>query len=184
MSTFTLRFDPAEIPHWAARYRGTPEEARREQRIEREIAPRARSDGYYTKSDFLVLTRWKSPRAQPKCASNSAELIEEATATALGAQDERLRIGVLRLLDGVEWPTASVLLHFGLLDPYPILDFRPLWSFGLEKPPAYTFPFWWEYVQTCRRLAEESGVSMRDLDRALWQYSKEKQDGRAKVEGR
>ncbi len=183
MNLFALRFDPAEVRSWAARYQGTPAELRREEQIEREIAPRARAAGYYTKPDFLVLTRWKTPRSQPKCESNSAEFIEEATSVALSARDERLRIGVPRLLSGVDWPTASVLLHFGSRDPYPILDFRALWSLGWEKPPSYTFPFWWEYVQTCRKLAEESGVSMRELDRALWQYSKENQVRSSRVEG-
>jgi len=32
-----------------------------------------------------------------------------------------------------------------------------------------------EYIQDCRHLAERAGVSMRELDRALWQHSKENQ---------
>ena len=60
-------------------------------------------------------------------------------------------------------------------DPYPILDYRALWTLGVEKPPAYHFDLWSAYTQYCRELAREIGVSMRDLDRALWQYSKENQ---------
>lgn len=172
---FRLRFDLKQVPHLAAGYSGTPEEMRLEKAIEQEVAPRVREAGYYTRPDFLALARWKTPRTQARCAANPDSFVEEATRTALGAQDERLRIGVLRLLDGVDWPTASVLLHFGSRDPYPILDFRALWSLGVETPPAYTFPFWWEYVQECRRLADAAGVSMRTLDRALWQYSRENQ---------
>jgi hypothetical protein len=41
---------------------------------------------------------------------------------------------------------------------------------------VYEFSFWWEYTQFCRKLAAEAGVSMRTLDRALWQYSKENQE--------
>ncbi len=37
---------------------------------------------------------------------------------------------VLRFLDGVEWPTASTILHFCGARPYPILDYRALWSLG------------------------------------------------------
>jgi hypothetical protein len=59
---------------------------------------------------------------------------------------------------------------------YPILDYRALGSLVHDKPPAvYTFDFWWEYVQFCRRLAAELGCSMRVLGRALWQFSKENQ---------
>lgn len=175
MTKLRLRFENEEIPRLAARYSGTPEEMRWEEQIEEKISPRVQEAGYFAKRDFLVLTRWKSPRAQPRCEANSEPIVEEATRIALGARDERLRIGVLQLLDGVSWPTASVLLHFGSRDPYPILDFRALWSMGVETPPLYTFSYWWEYVQECRRLAEEAGVSMRTLDRALWQYSKERQ---------
>jgi hypothetical protein len=71
---------------------------------------------------------------------------------------------------------ASVLLHFGQKDPYPILDFRALWSLGLDEGPSvYNFKFWWEYVECCRDLRTKAGTTMRTLDRALWQYSKEHQ---------
>jgi hypothetical protein len=72
-------------------------------------------------------------------------------------------------------PTASVLLHLAR-QTYPIIDYRALWSLGIDPPPAYySFEFWWKYTRACRSLADEAGVSMRTLDRALWQYSKELQ---------
>jgi hypothetical protein len=104
---------------------------------------------------------------------NSARLVEEATTLAFHARDEALRIGILLTLDGVGWPVASVLLHFGHRDPYPILDFRALESLGVKQPSVYTFDFWWAYVQTCRKLARRQRVDMRTLDRALWQHSAE-----------
>ena len=88
----------------------------------------------------------------------------------------RLRIGVLTLLDGVQMPTASVLLHLAHRDPYPIIDYRALWSLGVDAPPTpYSFAFWEAYTRACRSLARAANVSMRTLDRALWQYSKERQ---------
>jgi len=78
------------------------------------------------------------------------------------------------LLSGVGWPMASVILHWCHADPYPILDFRALWSLGLDPLPPYDFDLWRAYTGHCRGLAA-AGVTMRDLDRALWQYSKEKQ---------
>ena len=82
---------------------------------------------------------------------------------------------LLTCLTGVSWPTASVILHFFHPDPYPIMDFRALWSVSLKVPAQYTFEFWWEYVKFCRGIASRSRVDMRTLDRALWQYSKERQ---------
>jgi hypothetical protein len=82
---------------------------------------------------------------------------------------------VLRSLAGVEWPTASVILHFCDRRPYPILDYRALWSLGYRKPPAYTFAFWMAYTRFTRELSQATGHSMRTVDKALWQYSKEHQ---------
>jgi len=51
------------------------------------------------------------------------------------------------------------------------------------KPPRkYTFDFWWQYTLYCRRIAKKAGVRMRTLDKALWQYSKERQKGTPRIE--
>lgn len=165
---FSLRFDPSQIPYWAARY---PIE--NDLNIEQNIAPEVRKRGFYLRDEFLELCRWKSPRSRSRVEQNRAEFIEEVTKISLATPNERLRVEVLTLLSGVNWPSASVLLHFGFIDLYPILDFRALWSLGVESPPTYNYDIWWAYVQHCRKIARESGVSMRILDRALWQYSKD-----------
>jgi hypothetical protein len=165
--SFTLRFDEAEIEDWAARYT-YPHESH----MTDVVGPRAKRLGYFSKPDFLDLCRWKSPRSQPRAAANCEQFIREVTHTALSTTSEQLRIEVLTLLRGVGWPTASVILHFAHADPYPILDFRALWSLGIDRIPLYDFPFWLDYTGACRSLAQAAGVSMRTLDRALWQYSK------------
>jgi hypothetical protein len=171
MGKFKLQFDEALIPGFASRY-----SYQLEDKIVEEIGPRAKSKGYFTEEDFKALCYWKTPRSQSKVNSNPPGMIEEATRIALSTDYEEIRIGVLTLLHGVSWPTASVVLHFAHTDPYPIIDYRALWSLGIQKRPQfYTFDYWWDYVQICRELAGKHGVSMRDLDRALWQYSKENQ---------
>ena len=166
---FKLRFRLTRVHNLAARYAYGDDVA---EGIGEVVRP-ARS---YTQAQFLELCRWKSVRTQPRCEENDAALVEAVTTVALTTPHEQLRIEVLTLLRGVSWPTASVLLHFGHRDPYPIVDYRALWSLGIDEPPArYDFPFWWAYVRTCRKLAADAGVSMRILDRALWQYSKENQ---------
>ena len=168
--SFRLRFPGARIKHWASRFSDSIENE-----VELEIPRRIRTQGYLEKPDFLRLCRWKSPRSRPHVEKNPKGFIETVTATAFSTPDERLRIEVLTLLDGVDWPTASVILHFGHRDPYPILDVRALWSLGIEDPPNYSFEFWWAYTRACRRLARRHACTMRMLDRALWQYSKERQ---------
>ena len=169
--SFSLRFNKACIIELANRYLIADD-----RELEHEISPRSKQRGYIAKNDFLVLSKWKSPRSQSWVKSNAPDLIEEATRIALSTSPETMRIGVLTLLRGVSWPTASVVLHFVHRDPYPILDFRALWSLSIETPPSsYTFSFWWDYACFCRDLAVECGVNMRTLDRALWQFSKENQ---------
>ena len=68
-----------------------------------------------------------------------------------------------------------MILHFGHEDGYPILDYRALWSLGVAKPSSYNFNIWWEYVTFCRAIAREYSLMTRELDKALWQYSKERQ---------
>ncbi len=168
---FDLQFPIDEIEHWSSKYGYGGDDA-----IKDGVGPRAKNRGYLTKPEFLKICYWKTPRSRSKCDSNPPGLIREATRLAFSAKSELLRIGVLDLLQGVGWPTASTILHFCHSDQYPILDYRALWSLGVDAPPAvYRFDFWWEYVTTCRSLARESRVTMRVLDRALWQYSRNNQ---------
>jgi hypothetical protein len=169
MTAFRLRFPVHEIPRWAGRY---PVED--DQEVEK-IAPAARERGYLTRPEFLELCAWKTPRSRPLCRRNRSALIESITREAFSTADERRRLEALTFLRGVGLPTASVILHLCGRDRYPILDARALWSLGHRKPPGKTFAFWSAYTDFARRLADAAGVEMRTLDRALWQYSKERQ---------
>lgn len=176
MGNFALRFDWRRIAAIANGYSYRDDRfAEQDRELQFEIGPSAQKRGHFTKPEFLKLCYWKSPRTKSRVAENPPEYIEEVTRVALSTQVERLRIEGLTLLRGVSWPTASVVLHFAHREPYPIIDYRALWSLGVAKPPPYTFDYWWEYTQFCRELATKCGVSMRTLDRALWQYSSENQ---------
>jgi hypothetical protein len=167
---FKLRFPPSQIRRWAKGYAFLEGD-----KIVDEVSRRARARGYLARTEFLQLCRWKTPRSQPRCATNTAAEIKEATQIALATADERAKMYILRRLAGVGWPTASVILHFCDRRFYPILDYRALWSLGLARPPVYTFDFWWAYTTFVRRLARSTGLDLRTLDRALWQFSKERQ---------
>lgn len=78
----------------------------------------------------------------------------------------------------VRWPTASVLLHFGHRDRYPILDYRALEALGVTETVNYTVPFWRSYVAACRKIDDQTGFGMRIIDRAMWQWSKERSQER------
>jgi hypothetical protein len=64
--------------------------------------------------------------------NNSASLVKELTGFSFSAKNEASRLGTLTLLEGVHFPTASVILHFCLDQSYPILDVRALWRESLK----------------------------------------------------
>ena len=168
-----LRFPKNDVGLWAGRYVENNARPGTEDRIIQSIQPDAKTRGNYTQEEFLTVCKWKSQRPERYFDLNSEEEVREITGLALSTSSERTRIRVLTALDGVGWPVASVLLHFGHRDRYPILDVRALSSLSVDPPNQYTFDFWMEYVRYCRSLADELNVDMRTLDRALWQYSKE-----------
>ena len=139
------------------------------------LVPIIKKQKFMTKNQLQILCKWKSPRSAGNMLSNSEDYTKEITQYSFKTNNERIRIEILTLLNGVRWPTASCILHLFHTDKYPILDFRALWSIGIEKTPDYKYAFWKEYTYFCRRISDEHNISMRTLDKALWQYSKENQ---------
>ena len=168
---FKLRFPEAEIQWWAERYSYTASDAA----FMEVVRPTVLVRGYLEGTEFRDICEWKTQRSKSLCARNDEHTIRVVTEAAFATGDEALKMALLRLLEGVEWPTASTLLHFGDPRPYPILDYRALWSLGYAHPPHYTMDFWQEYLKFTRALALRCRVPIRTLDRALWQYSKERQ---------
>lgn len=168
---FRLRFPASDISQWADCYTYLDDAD-----VER-IGQLAGARGKYTRAELLKVARWKTRgRSEWLCELNTEAQVRAATTRALRTRDERERVDALIGLHGVALPTASVLLHLARPNLYPIIDFRALWSLGVEKEPRfYGFALWWAYVEACRALSTEAGVTMRRLDRALWQYSKEHQ---------
>lgn len=167
---FDLKFSHDAIEQWADVYDYPGLET-----TAADVGDVVRRRGFLTRDDLVILCRWKSPRIQGRCAGNDGSFVEETTRLALSTREERLRIEILTLLQGVGWPMASVILHWCHADPYPILDFRALWSLGYEQPPTYDFAFWLAYTTFCRKIANSQAISMRTLDKALWAFSKHNQ---------
>jgi hypothetical protein len=165
--TFELQFPAEEIEALAGRFPGSDDSALLA------VGAAARARGHYTRGEFIQVCAWKTPRSRPKVASNSARAVTRATARALVAADEAARIGALLELEGVGVPTASTLLYCAFPDDYPILDVRALESLGVKPRSSYPVSFWLSYLEACRSLARQNRVSLRTLDKALWQRSKE-----------
>jgi len=128
--------------------------------------------GYMTLCDLIAVVKWKSPRVLHHCYNNSEDEVKEITKVSFATKSERERIKVLLNLHGVSWPMASVILHFSFPEDYPILDVRVMETVGGSKP--YTFDKWREYTELCRSTAKIHGITIRTVDKALWQYNKNK----------
>jgi len=168
--SYRLPFTCAELRNLASRYEPVFKDDLKD------IRAAVRTRGYLKRQEFLRIGDWKTKRVRRGRERNPTEYVAAITKAAFESTSERFRIEVLTLLDGVAWPTASVILHFAKNPTYPILDVRALWSLGCGAGPhTYDFSFWWSYVEFCRRTAKRCQVSVRDLDKALWQYSNENQ---------
>ena len=167
MPTFSLQFPADEIEALASRF-GYADDARL---LATGAAARAR--GYYTRAEFVTACAWKTARSRSKVATNTQRAVIKATRQALTTTDEQTRMNALLELHGVGVPTASTLLYVAFPDDYPILDVRALESLGVKPRSQYPVSFWLQYLDACRDLARRCAVSIRTLDKALWQYSKE-----------
>jgi hypothetical protein len=62
---FNPRFDLNDISKWSQLY-----PAAEDRHVEFDVAPRVRARRYYTRTEFLDLCRWKTPRSKPLVESN------------------------------------------------------------------------------------------------------------------
>jgi hypothetical protein len=168
VTAFALQFPPEQVADLAARFPAGDDSACEA------AGAAARARGYYRRGEFVLVCAWKTARSTPKVALNTAPAVRRATARALGDADEAARMEALLTLTGVGVPTASTLLYFAFPALYPILDVRALESLGVRPRSTYPIGFWLDYLAACRELATRCGVSIRTLDKALWQWSKER----------
>ena len=168
MPAFELQFPLDEIDALAARF-----PAGDDGRLH-EVGVAVLARGYYTREEFIEVCAWKTVRSRPKVSGNTEAAVVRATGLAIGTEDESVRMTALLELDGVGVPTASTLLYFVFPDDYPILDVRALESLGARSRSVYPISFWLGYLSACRTLSRRAGVSLRTLDKALWQHSKER----------
>lgn len=117
---------------------------------------------------------WKTGgRGISRLSRNSDEEIADALRSAIAAQTERSAVAVLVGLNGVRVPVASSILTAINSDRYTIIDDRALEALGIINATS-DINLYLAYLGFCRHLAAGEGVSLRDLDRALWQWSKER----------
>ena len=98
---------------------------------------------------------------------------------------EKRRIELLTSLKGVRIPTASAILMLTNPKSYGVIDIRVwqllyLYDAVTSNPSGMNFSFnnWFHYLQKLRYWAKAFNVSARQIERTLFEYHKEIQDGR------
>jgi len=174
-STFKLRFPAGEIRRWAEHY-----SYRSEDRIVNELAPQARRQGYLVRERPAESGILNCPASCSQCAWNPAELIAEPPRTAHSASCERLRTGVLPLLDHAARPPASLLPQKCRENPPKILDSRALWSLRVPAPTSYTVSFMRWHATAHRTIAPTHWAGRRAVCPKPWRNSQLSQTRRRK----
>jgi hypothetical protein len=165
--SFQLQFKPALIPKLTARYSDEKER-------EAFVAGRRIARGDHGRANLEAIFRWKTGgRGISRLARKTDEEIAEALRLAIEAETERAAIAVLCGLTGVEIPVASAILTAITPERYTIIDYRALEALGVENG-YLSIEFYLTYLSRCRELAKLNHVTLRELDRALWQWSKER----------
>ena len=166
MALFELQFPIKDVTRHASRYSYEDDDE------QRAMGRAAGERGWYLRKEFVEICRWKTTRSAPLVARNGAGEVKAATRTALaGRTDERECMRALRGLSGVNWATASVLLHLAYPEYYPIWDVRALQALGVEGRFTASYRRWAAYVAIDRDVIERAGVGGRTLDNGMWQWS-------------
>jgi hypothetical protein len=164
---FQLAFDASQIPHYAARYTFQDDQDALE-------AGRRIAGGEYSRANLEKIVRWKTGgRGAVRITRNSDEEIRDALELAIIAKTDRASISVLTGVSGVHVPVASAILTAIKPESYTIIDFRALEALSYMGD-YHSIEFYLSYLTFCRQLALRQQIDLRQLDRALWQWSKER----------
>jgi hypothetical protein len=137
-----------------------------------------------TRSEFLAICRWKSPRAVKYYSQNHESTIQAACYAALSTRSEQKRLDCLTKLKGVNVPMASAILTLTNPQRYGVIDIR-VWQLlyamrsVYAKPSGtnFTFKNWYHYLSKLRYFAKQFDVPVRTVERTLFRYHKKVQVG-------
>ena len=134
----------------------------------------ARERGHMILDDLRATASWKYPgkALMNLVEQNTADQVEDSSRASFAATAERQRVEALRDLRGVDWAMASTIVHFAFPDSYPIVDKRVMRTIGGPSPDRFNFDEWVRFTKFSRVKSKEFGVTMRELDRALWTYDR------------
>ena len=176
-----LEINKAFVKEWASNYdtqfeSGSGHDKSEEEAIRGWLAEQGEPK-YLNKDYFVRLGRWKSARITKHYKANEEQEVINRTRRAYEATDDLDKLKILLPLKGVGVPVASTILHYLQPNDFPIFDYHArttlnkagTWSRDIKDASAKS---WLEYVNIMRDLSNELGVTLRDLDKALFAYDK------------
>jgi hypothetical protein len=131
--------------------------------------------------DAKTIVRWKSPRRMDLFELNTPPDVEAAIKAAIAATrdgDVSRAVTALMQLDGVGLKMATAFLTAMFPTIYTVCDIRA--SEALGQKDYGSLRYYVAYLAACRRMAAAYGVTLRDFDRANWQWSKERSQNNRK----
>lgn len=150
----------------------------------RELIIITRDLEFLSKKVLLKILKWKSPRPLRFYNENEEENIKNITALAFQQNDDRLKIHILTALKGVNYPSASAILMFKNPEYFPVLDIRvwkQLYKNNLvsvnPRGIGFTLDQWISYIKIIRSLAKQNSMSVREVEKKLFDYDKLTQEG-------
>ena len=150
--------------------------------------------GQISVDELQRISQWKvqGKRNDANVKKNSEHEVERRSRAALEASDDVEAIEELIELSGVGVPMASTVLTVADPSHYAIIDYRALRGLAaakphliepdeyatlaeflghfrtyLDNPDTYAF-----YMQHVRELADDEGLTPREIDMALWAFDK------------
>jgi hypothetical protein len=178
---FRPQYSPTRIRGLATKYMATPYKGGTAADAHRlmEEAGRRLVSGPFSLPDVETIVAWKSPRRMDRFKLNSAEQVETAVRQAIEATevgDVRRAVSALTKLAGVKIKMASAILAAMFPALYTVCDFRASRALGVKD--LSSLRFYVAYLAACREMVSEYGVSLRNFDRANWQWSKDQEQMR------
>jgi len=144
-----------------------------------------------TPYDFFAIIVWKSNRAKTKvrrglsAARKSVQTLMKQVAETRKPVD---KVTLLTEIDGIGIRMASAILAVCYPSEFTVLDYRAWETLcdceleGLPRSIPTTPASYVRYCEACTRFAATRGISLRELDRALWARSWE-DDLKGLIEG-
>ena len=178
---FKLQVSPSEVKRLAARYAYDDDTAAL-------AAGLAIRNGDFSRKQLIAIIEWKIeqrwlPGVLREFSKNSDAEVTRALSYVLKTKTEKYAIEQLGYgyskLQGVGIPLASAIMTMILPEVYTVVDWRVVSELCQVREKearklAGDVNFYPAYLSACRQFASESGVSLRDFDRAIWQLSYER----------